>query len=134
EFPFANPAHDDPQADDQMAEALQMRGVVYREIEKARREKLIGNSLEAAVVYHVPLEYLIHPWQGRESLLEEIMMVSSFRLEPGTTDGVRATVSRSHYKKCARCWRYRPTVGTSKEHPDLCDRCESVVGAMTKAK
>jgi len=23
-------------------------------------------------------------------------------------------------------------VGTSKEHPDLCDRCESVVDKMTK--
>jgi isoleucyl-tRNA synthetase len=111
-----------------------MRGVVYREIEKARREKLIGNSLEAAVVYHVPLGYLIHPWQGRESLLEEIMMVSSFSLDAGTTDAVRATVSRSDYKKCARCWRHRSTVGTSKAHPDLCDRCESVVVGMTKAK
>jgi isoleucyl-tRNA synthetase len=134
EFPFPNPAYLDSQADDQMAEVLQMRGVVYREIEKARREKLIGNSLEAAVVYHVPIGYLIYPWQGRESLLEEIMMVSSFRLEAGTTDAVRATVSRSHYKKCARCWRYRPTVGTSKEHPDLCDRCESVVQAITKSQ
>jgi isoleucyl-tRNA synthetase len=129
EFPFPNPAYLDSQAHDQMAEVLQMRGVVYREIEKARREKLIGNSLEAAVVYHVPIGYLIHPWQGRESLLEEIMMVSSFCLEVGTTDAVRAAVSRSHYKKCARCWRYRPAVGASKEHPDLCDRCESVVNA-----
>src|SRR5262249_37201198 len=88
EFPFPNPAHDDPQADDQIAEALQMRGVVYREIEKARREKLIGNSSEAAVVYHVPIGHLSHPWQGQESLLEEIMMVSSFRLEAGNTDAV----------------------------------------------
>jgi isoleucyl-tRNA synthetase len=129
EFPFPNPAYLDSRADDRMAEALQMRGVVYREIEKARRAKLIGNSLEAGVVYQVPIGHLIHPWQGRESLLEleEIMMVSSFRLEAGNTDAIRATVDRSHYKKCARCWRHRPTVGASKAHPDLCDRCESVV-------
>jgi isoleucyl-tRNA synthetase len=133
EFPFPNPAYLDSRADDQMAEALQMRGVVYREIEKARREKLIGNSLEAAVVYQVPIGYLKDAWQGQESLLEEIMMVSAFRLEAGTTDVVRATVSRSHYKKCARCWRYRPAVGTSKDHPDLCDRCESVVRAIGKS-
>jgi isoleucyl-tRNA synthetase len=36
---------------------------------------------------------------------------------------------KTSYKKCARCWRHRPTVGMSKEHPDLCDRCESVVEA-----
>ena len=136
EFPFGNPAHLDSRADDQMAEALQMRGVVYREIEKARREKLIGNSLEAAIVYHVPIGHLHYPWQRPESLLEleEIMMVSSFRLEAGTADAVRAIVSRSHYKKCARCWRHRPTVGVSKAHPDLCDRCESVVIGMTKSE
>src|SRR5215469_5564951 len=136
EFPFPNPAHLDQEADNQMAEALQMRGVVYREIEKARREKLIGNSLEAAVVYHVPIGHLDYPWQKPESLLEleEIMMVRSFRLEAGTADTVRATVSRSPYKKCARCWRHRPTVGTSTAHPDLCDRCESVVTAMTKSE
>jgi isoleucyl-tRNA synthetase len=136
EFPFPNPAHLDQEADNQMAEALQMRGVVYREIEKARREKLIGNSLEAAVVYHVPIGHLDYSWQKPESLveLEEIMMVSSFRLEAGTADTVRATVSRSHYKKCARCWRHRPAVGTSTAHPDLCDRCESVVTAMTKSE
>jgi isoleucyl-tRNA synthetase len=132
EFPFPNPAYLDSQADDQMAEALQMRGVVYREIEKARREKLIGNSLEAAVVYHVPIGYLNHAWQGRESLLEEIMMVSSFRLEAGSDDTVYATVERTRYKKCARCWRHRPAVGTSTEYPDLCDRCESVVSAIGK--
>src|SRR5262249_36479502 len=34
EFPFPNPAHLDQEADNQMAEALQMRGVVYRESEK----------------------------------------------------------------------------------------------------
>jgi len=117
----------DPDADRQMSEVLQMRSVVGRQIEKARQEKLIGNSLEAAVVYRVPIGYLIHAWQGRESLLEEIMMVSSFRLEAGTIEAVHASVGRTRYKKCARCWRHRPTVGASKAHPDLCDRCESVV-------
>ena len=119
----------DPDADRQMSEVLQMRSVVGRQIEKARQEKLIGNSLEAAVVYRVPIGYLIHAWQGRESLLEEIMMVSSFRLEAGTIEAVHASVGRTRYKKCARCWRHRPTVGASKAHPDLCDRCESVVEA-----
>jgi isoleucyl-tRNA synthetase len=119
----------DPDADRQMSEVLQMRSVVARQIEKARQEKLTGNSLEAAVVYRVPIGYLIHAWQGRESLLEEIMMVSSFRLEAGTIDAVHASVGRTRYKKCARCWRHRPTVGASKAHPDLCDRCESVVEA-----
>jgi isoleucyl-tRNA synthetase len=117
----------DSKADDQMAELLQMRAVIYREIEKARQEKGIGNSLEAAVVYHVPIGHLQKAWQGRESTVEEKMMISSFRLSAEDIEAVRATVSRTPYKKCARCWRHRAYVGTSKTHPDLCDRCEEVV-------
>jgi isoleucyl-tRNA synthetase len=66
-------------------------------------------------------------WQGRESTVEETMMISSFRLSAEDIEAVRATVSRTPYKKCARCWRHRAYVGTSKTHPDLCDRCEEVV-------
>jgi isoleucyl-tRNA synthetase len=106
--------------------------VVYREIEKARQEKVIGNSLEAAVVYHVPVGHLRDAWQGQESIVEEIMMVGSFRLEARTDEEhAHASVSRTPHKKCARCWRHRAYVGTSKEHPDLCDRCEKVVARVT---
>jgi isoleucyl-tRNA synthetase len=122
----------DSRADDQMAELRQMRSVVYREIEKARQEKVIGNSLEAAVVYHVPVGHLQHSWQGQESIVEEIMMVGSFRLEARRDEeNAHASVSRTPHKKCARCWRHRAYVGTSKEHPDLCDRCENVVARVT---
>jgi isoleucyl-tRNA synthetase len=117
----------DPDADRQMGELLQMRSVVARQIEKARQEKIIGNSLEAAAVYHVPLGHLLHAWQGQESLVEEIMMVSSFRLEARTEEVEHVTISRTRYQKCARCWRHRSTVGVSKTHPDLCDRCENVI-------
>src|SRR6266404_1147175 len=104
---FPEQSYRDPEADRQMSEALQMRSVVAREIEKARQEKLIGNSLEAAVVYHVPVGYLMHAWQGQEHLLEEIMMVSSFRLEARTDEKPEyAVVTKTPYQKCARCWRH----------------------------
>src|ERR1700676_2244423 len=124
---FPEKGFPDSAADDQMAELRQMRAVVYREIEKARQEKVIGNSLEAAVVYHVPVGHLHNAWQGQESLIEEIMMVSSFRLKAGDDETVHANVSRTPYKKCARCWRHRPAVGACVAYTDLCDRCESVV-------
>ncbi len=128
---FPEKGFPDSAADDQMAELRQMRAVVYREIEKARQEKVIGNSLEAAVVYHVPVGHLHDAWQGQESLIEEIMMISSFRLKAGDDETVHVNVSRTPYKKCARCWRHRPAVGASAAHPDLCDRCESVVARVT---
>jgi len=124
---FPEKTFSDSAADDQMAELRQMRAVVYREIEKARQEKVIGNSLEAAVVYHVPVGHLWNAWQGQESAIEEIMMISSFHLKAGDSEAVHATVTKTPYAKCARCWRHRDYVGKSKTHPDLCDRCEKVV-------
>jgi isoleucyl-tRNA synthetase len=64
--------------------------------------------------------------------LEEFFILSDLTIQQ--TKEASASVTKTPYKKCARCWRYRPTVGTSKAHPDLCDRCESVVVAMTKSK
>jgi len=117
----------DSAADDQMSELLQIRGVVYREIEKARHEKILGNSLEAAVVYYAPVGHLFNSWRGQEAIVEEVLMISSFRLDSGDEAAVRADVTRTKFQKCARCWRHREYVGKSKTHPDLCDRCEKVI-------
>ena len=62
--------------------------------------------------------------------LEEFFILSDLTIQQAKEAG--ASVTKTPYGKCARCWRHRPTVGTSKAHPDLCDRCESVVIAMSR--
>ena len=57
--------------------------------------------------------------------LEEFFILSDLTIHQAKE--ASASVTKTSYKKCARCWRHRPTVGASKAHPDLCDRCESVV-------
>jgi isoleucyl-tRNA synthetase len=37
------------------------------------------------------------------------------------------TAAKSPHPKCQRCWNYWPSVGMDAEHPDICDRCASVV-------
>jgi isoleucyl-tRNA synthetase len=64
--------------------------------------------------------------------LEEFFILSDLTLQPAKEPG--ASIALTPNKKCARCWRHRPTVGASQAHPDLCDRCESVVVAMTKSE
>jgi isoleucyl-tRNA synthetase len=105
---------------------LRLRGIIGQAVEHARQEKLIGNTLEARVVLNsdsdvterIPTEEL-----------EEFLILSDLTIHQAKEPS--ATVTKTPYKKCARCWRHRPTVGASKEHPDLCDRCESVVIAMS---
>jgi len=113
-----------------MSQATDLRNSVMQEIEKARQKKLIGNSLEAEVVLYALPDGLMFSWIGFERELEEIFIVSSVRLAEAAEP--RVEVTKTPYKKCARCWRHRPTVGMSKAHPDLCDRCESVVTALSE--
>jgi isoleucyl-tRNA synthetase len=105
-------------------ELLKLRGIIGQAIEKARQEKLIGNALEAAVVLDSNSD--VTSEIGKEEL-EEFFILSDLTVRPAKEAG--ATVSKTEYKKCARCWRHRPTVGASAAHPELCDRCEDVVKA-----
>src|SRR6266481_5751116 len=50
EFPQPHDRHDEATA--QVAELLRLRGVIAQAIERARQDKLIGNTLEAQVVLH----------------------------------------------------------------------------------
>jgi isoleucyl-tRNA synthetase len=121
EFPI--PHNRGKQASDQVQELLRLRGTIGPAIEHARQEKLIGNTLEARVVLNSDSE--VTEDIPKEEL-EEFFIVSDLTIHQAKE--ASASVTKTPYKKCARCWRHRSTVGTSKEHPDLCDRCESVVG------
>ena len=121
-FPEHDPDWRNPGVAHQVTELLNLRGVIGQAVERARQEKLIGNALEAAVVLRCKPELVSsvpHPQ------LEEFFILSDLRIEPG--DEAIASISKTNFTKCARCWRHRPSVGRSPAYPDLCDRCEAVV-------
>jgi isoleucyl-tRNA synthetase len=120
EFPQLQDRHNKASA--QVAELLRLRSVIGQAIERARQEKLIGNTLEARVVLNSNSD--VTEKIDKEEL-EEFFIVSDLTIHQAKEASV--SVTKTPYKKCARCWRHRATVGTSKAHPDLCDRCESVV-------
>jgi isoleucyl-tRNA synthetase len=122
EFPRSQDRSRNGQASAQVAELLKLRAVIGQAIEKARQEKLIGNALEAAVVLRSNSD--VTAKIDREEL-EEFFILSDLRIEQ--VKEASASVTKTAHQKCARCWRHRPYVGTSKQHPELCDRCEKVV-------
>lgn len=111
---------------------LQLRGVIGPAIEEARREKLIGNSLEAAVTLDVADPAVVEDLAGIECILEEFFLVSKIKLQPGPE--TKAAVTRTPHEKCPRCWRHRPFVITENEDCELCDRCAEVMAEMTKSE
>ena len=107
---------------EQIEELLRLRGVIGQAIEHARQEKVIGNTLEARVILNSDSEVTE---KVPKDELEEFFILSDLTIQKSKE--ASASVTKTPYKRCARCWRHRPTVGTSEAHPDLCDRCESVV-------
>jgi isoleucyl-tRNA synthetase len=116
------------QAVNQVDELLRLRGIIGQAVEHARQEKLIGNTLEARVVLNSDSD--VTEKISKEEL-EEFFILSDLTIQQANE--ASASVTKTPYKKCARCWRHRPTVGASKAHPDLCDRCETVVTAMSRS-
>jgi isoleucyl-tRNA synthetase len=90
---------------------------VTESIEPLRREKTIGSSLEAKLLYP---EGELDLLDADADTLTEIYIVSE--LEPGPTDTIE--VARTDRHKCGRCWRHLPEVP---EDGDLCARCDEVV-------
>src|SRR5256714_540991 len=126
-FPEIGEGLHDASVDQQIEQLLRLRGVIGQALEKARQEKLIGNSLEARVILKCDRKVI---GSVSKEELEEFFILSDLIIEDAPE--ASATVEKTPYRKCARCWRHRESVGQSSAHPDLCDRCESVVASAKK--
>lgn len=117
--------------DDELTERWEMlrsvREEVLKVLEVARKEKMIGNSLEAEVTLYAPQE-LYNFLKGYEEQLKYIFIVSDAVLY-GEDRGkyVEVTVAKASGQKCERCWNYDRSVGINIEHPTVCGRCVTSV-------
>ena len=115
---------------------LAIRGVATKALEEARRAKIIGSSLEAALKV-IPSDGRVEGVLKRfEKQLPELFIVPVCTVSPldgsieAGEEGARVEVSRAPGTKCARCWNVRASVGTHLEHPTLCKRCVEQLGVM----
>ncbi|EWH09003.1 isoleucyl-tRNA ligase [Catenovulum agarivorans DS-2] len=112
-------------------QVMAVKDEVNRLIEVARREEVIGASLQAEVSIFAD-ESLYALLAKLEDELRFVLITSKADIQPlaQATDaadteiaGLKITIEPSKGKKCDRCWHYRETVGQIAEHPTLCDRC-----------
>jgi isoleucyl-tRNA synthetase len=99
-----------------------VRGYVTRELEIARRDKLIGSSLEAAPTVTINDPQL---WEAANSVdLAEIAITSGITLVRGDTGEEPVTVefAKAQGTRCARSWKYTTDVGSDPDYPDLSAR------------
>jgi isoleucyl-tRNA synthetase len=105
----------------------QVREQVTKALEKARQDKVIGHPLDASVMVKAP-QNLSAFLQGFGEELREIFIVSQVSVEQnGNGSEVMVQVARAQGAKCQRCWIYDTSVGTDKEHPEICQRCSKTI-------
>lgn len=113
----------------------EVKSQVNEELEKVRKEKIIGGSLEANIRLHVTKDfYEVLSKLGDE--LRFVLIVSNVELHlsdgydlPNKMGVASINVQKVEAEKCERCWHHRDDVGSNSEHPTICSRCvENVVG------
>jgi isoleucyl-tRNA synthetase len=119
----------------QWQQVRQVRRVVLAALERARAEKRIGASLQAAPEIYVS-DADAAVLQGLD--LAEICITSGATVLPLATapahaftladvPGIAVVAAQATGEKCIRCWQVLPEVGTHAAHPALCNRCATVV-------
>ncbi|HTT83036.1 MAG TPA: isoleucine--tRNA ligase [Rhizomicrobium sp.] len=112
-----------------------LRRVITGALEIARRDKVIGSSLDAAPVLFVE--------DGADAALFETVDLAEIAITSATeiavgegpadafrlsdVPGAAALFRLAEGRKCARCWMILPEVGTVPSHDDLCRRCGDAV-------
>ena len=112
----------------------ELRVEVQKALEIARKDKVIGSSLEACVTLHCDGE--LHDFVASvKDDLKDVFIVSQVELEKAGTgefvaesiNGLTVGISRANGKKCERCWSYSDTVGKNSKNENICSRCAAIL-------
>ncbi len=136
---------------------FEVRELVLKALEEKRKEKVIGNSLEAGIKLSIPNteKVLIDILSERKDNLRYIFIVSNVEIDTHHVDKekkgedehlgvdsekieeqmkIQVDVEKLNWNKCERCWNYSPNVGKFEDFPTVCERCIDVVRELVKEK
>jgi isoleucyl-tRNA synthetase len=137
-LPTAEPGFKDDPLAERWERLLKVRAEVTRALEDARAKKQIGHALDAAVTLAAADELYaeLAPYAGE---LRSLLIVSHATLVKGDppagsvasseVEGLSVRVQPAAGRKCERCWIHEDSVGESPEHPTICGRCRTALGA-----
>ncbi|NMP14857.1 isoleucine--tRNA ligase [Thalassotalea sp. Y01] len=112
-------------------QVLAVRTEVNKALEQARRDEVVGATLQADVTLYASQE-LAAKLQKLETELRFVLITSAANVVVGEAPegafvsevaGLSVVVKASSGSKCERCWHYTDDVGSNEQHADLCGRC-----------
>jgi isoleucyl-tRNA synthetase len=131
------PKPEDKYLDDKLEarwEKLQaVRGEAAKVLESLRKDKKIGHSLDASVTLYAEqgLYDLLKQYEQDLPFIFIASQVAVAKEAEAPSDafasdvikGLRIAAGPAKGQKCGRCWMYQESVGTVKDHPQICGRC-----------
>ena len=123
EWPAIDPAWLDPALGTRWQQLRALRSLATMAIEPARRDKLIGSSLEARLTLaaaHADAALIASVDFAELCIVSDVV----FDIDPALEAGAIVNVEKIDAEKCARCWRHLPDVAAT---TGLCGRCNAVV-------
>jgi isoleucyl-tRNA synthetase len=103
-----------------------VRDEVLKALDRAREDKVIGSSLEAAVRLGAEGE-LYGLLEKHTADLPTWFIVSQLELRPAAGVELEIAVDRARGDKCERCWKYKLDVGSNPDFPTVCASCAQVL-------
>jgi isoleucyl-tRNA synthetase len=120
------------------ASLLEVREQVNAALEQKRKDKVIGTSLGARVVIAAsgPIGVLLESHRNDLPMLFNVSDVELTVRDAGPKEqdpaypAVRVEVEKAPGVKCARCWRFVPSVRTEPDCAGICDRCVEALAGL----
>ncbi|NLH38470.1 MAG: isoleucine--tRNA ligase [Elusimicrobia bacterium] len=104
---------------------ISIRSSALKEIENARKNGLVGSSLEAKIIFSVGDD----DYNFIEKNLNDITVsciVSQAEVKRSQGD-LRIEVIKADGEKCPRCWQWSVDIGKDDRYPELCLKCASAM-------
>ncbi len=123
-FPEIDKEFDNLESKEIWSVLMNIRDLVQKEIEAARSEKIIGDSLEAEITLTLP-EKDFKVISNNKSIFKNITVTSKVNIKSGKV--IDISVKKFEGSKCPRCWNWFENSLNSTDNTDLCPRCNSVI-------
>ena len=124
DYPVSNDEWDNKEIAEKWEKIIKVKNIVAKDLELARAEKAIGNSLDAKVtIYAEGEEYKF--LKENEELIKLVLIVSGLEIQENNRkqeEKLGVKVEHATGEKCERCWMYNDHI-----EDGLCPRCKEVL-------
>ena len=132
QFPEVNTRFFNEELGERWRVMIDAKAEIAKAIEQARKEKVIGHSLDARITIAAP-DKIRALFETHLEDLRALLIVSQLQLadvqnianpyQSEEIKGLAVGVEKARGTKCERCWIYEESVGMNAEHPTVCGRC-----------